>query len=118
MTKRCRAGYALILMTPSFEAVLDEFLRLDNPFVSNRRITACPVDLGGEGLLAGRRVRIHWTDANRDPWVFSEAFDPQGHAADNLVWGLGRMCARAGRCRCWSSGSSSLNFSGRRLCCR
>lgn len=72
-----------------FEAVLDELLRLDSPFVANRRVTTCPVGIGGVELPPGQRVRLHWTGANRDPDVFNGAFDPRGHAGENLVWGTG-----------------------------
>lgn len=74
-----------------FEAIADEILRIDNPFVSNRRVTTCPVDIGQTHIPQGTRVHIHWTGANRDPKVF-EGFDPQGHAKDNLVWGTGPHC--------------------------
>ncbi|AGF73356.1 cytochrome P450 [Corynebacterium halotolerans] len=74
-----------------FTAVVDELLRVDNPFVSNRRVTTCPVTLSGVELPEGQRVRIHWTAANRDPEAFRdvEAFDPEGNAGKNLVWGTG-----------------------------
>jgi cytochrome P450 len=74
-----------------FTAVADELLRRDNPFVSNRRVTTCPVTLGGVELSEGQRVRIHWTAANRDPGQFTDpdAFDPAGNAEANLVWGTG-----------------------------
>ncbi|HZJ94593.1 MAG TPA: cytochrome P450 [Thiopseudomonas sp.] len=73
------------------DAVIDEILRLDNPFVSNRRITTCPVTLGGQQLPAGARVQLNWTSANRDESVFGNTvFDPQAHAADNLVYGIGK----------------------------
>ena len=74
-----------------FAAVADELLRRDDPFVSNRRVTTCPVTVGGVDLPEGQRVRIHWTAANRDPAVFADpdGFDPAGNAAGNLVWGTG-----------------------------
>jgi len=74
-----------------FTAIADEILRADSPFVSNRRVTTCPVSLGGHDLPEGQRVRIHWTTANRDPDVFADAdgFEPDAHADDNLVWGAG-----------------------------
>lgn len=73
------------------EAIVDEFLRIDDPFVANRRVATCPVELGGRRIEAGERVRLHWTAANRDPRTFPdvEAFDAEGNAADNLVWGTG-----------------------------
>ena len=74
-----------------FEAIADEMLRMDNPFVSNRRITTCPVTLGGVEMPAGQRVRIHWTAANLDPEAVTDpdTFAPEEHAAHNLVWGAG-----------------------------
>lgn len=74
-----------------FTAIADELLRRDNPFVSNRRVTTCPVTVGGVELPEGQRVRIHWTAANRDPARFPDpdGFDPVGNAAHNLVWGTG-----------------------------
>lgn len=74
-----------------FVAIVDEILRRDSPFVSNRRITTCPVTLGGAELPEGQRIRIHWTAANRDPREFADpdAFEPQANAPANLVWGAG-----------------------------
>lgn len=74
-----------------FTAIADELLRQDNPFVTNRRVTTCPVTVGGVELPAGQRVRIHWTAANRDPVMFPDpdGFDPEGNAGHNLVWGIG-----------------------------
>lgn len=73
------------------DAVLDEILRLDNPFVSNRRMTTCPVTLGEHQLPTGTRVQLNWTSANRDEAVFgSNDFAPHAHAADNLVYGIGK----------------------------
>ena len=72
-------------------AIVDELLRIDDPFVSNRRVTTCPVTLAGQELGAGERVLIHWTSVNRDERVFPdpEAFDPEGNAPQNLVYGIG-----------------------------
>ena len=74
-----------------FGAIADEILRADSPFVSNRRVTTCPVQLDGVDLPEGQRVRIHWTAANRDPDAFADAdgFDPDANASGNLVWGAG-----------------------------
>lgn len=72
-----------------FDAVLDELLRLDSPFVSNRRVTTCPVNLAGFELPEGQRIHLRWAGVNRDPRVFSGASDPREHAAENLVWGTG-----------------------------
>lgn len=85
---RLRGGVA----DAELDAVVDEILRIDNPFVSNRRVTTCPVEVAGVALPAGARVKLHWTSANRDEDVFGtpDDFDPAGHAAANLVYGIGR----------------------------
>lgn len=72
-------------------AIIDELLRIDDPFVSNRRVTTCPVTLAGQRIGAGERVLIHWTSVNRDERVFAnpDRFDPEGHAEHNLVYGTG-----------------------------
>ncbi|HEY0952636.1 cytochrome P450 [Nocardioides sp.] len=73
------------------EAAVEEILRIDDPFVANRRVTTRAVELGGEAIAAGDRILLNWTAANRDPLVFGEPddYDPVGHAADNLVFGIG-----------------------------
>ena len=85
---RVRAG----VCDAEFDAVIDEILRVDDPFVSNRRVTTCPVSVAGVEIPAGARVKLHWTSANRDAAVFGDpdAFDPVGNAEANLVYGLGR----------------------------
>ncbi|ATG51654.1 cytochrome P450 [Brachybacterium vulturis] len=72
-------------------AIVDELLRIDDPFVSNRRVTTCPVTLAGQEIGAGERVLIHWTSANRDERVVPDPdeIDPAGNAAQNLVYGIG-----------------------------
>lgn len=71
------------------DAVVDEILRIDDPFVTNRRKTTCPVHVGGVDIAEGQVVKLNWTSANRDESVFGADFDPAGHAADNLVYGIG-----------------------------
>ncbi len=73
------------------DAAIDEMLRIDDPFVFNRRITTTATSVGGQPLAAGERVVLNWTAANRDPEVFPEPdrFDPQSNAANNLVYGIG-----------------------------
>lgn len=75
-----------------FDAVLDEILRLDDPFVQNRRVTTQPVTVGGRHFAVGDRVFLNWTAANRDPRIFGEpgSFDPVAHAPYNLVYGIGK----------------------------
>lgn len=73
------------------EAIIDEILRIDDPFVSNRRITTCPVSIGPHKLPKGARLQLNWTSANRDEAVFGDnSFDPQKHGAANVVYGIGR----------------------------
>lgn len=73
------------------DAAIDEILRIDDPFLSNRRKTTCPVSVGGADLPAGAIVKLHWTSANRDAEVFGDPdrFDPQANASKNLVYGIG-----------------------------
>lgn len=72
-------------------AIIDEVLRIDDPFVSNRRVTTCPVSRAGLQVPEGRRVVLNWTSANRDERVFGDPdrFDPEGNAGKNLVYGTG-----------------------------
>lgn len=73
------------------DAIIDEILRLDDPFVSNRRVTRCPVSLGNQQLPEGARVLLNWTSANRDESVFGDnTFSPVANAAQNLVYGAGK----------------------------
>ena len=85
--RRLRAG----VTDAHLDAAIDEALRIDDPFLSNRRVTTCPVHIGGVDLPAGARVKLHWTSANRDAAVFPDpdAFDPVAHAPHNLVYGTG-----------------------------
>jgi cytochrome P450 len=88
LQSRLRAG----VPNAELDLIIDEVLRIDDPFVTNRRVTTGPVDLDGVRLPEGARVKLHWTSANRDEVTFGnpEAFDPAGHAADNLVYGIGK----------------------------
>ncbi|RUO40456.1 cytochrome P450 [Aliidiomarina taiwanensis] len=73
------------------EQFINEVLRIDCPFVSNRRVTRSPVHVAGVHIPAGARVKLNWTSANRDESVFAKnEFDPKGHAANNLVYGVGK----------------------------
>lgn len=85
---RVRAG----VTDRELDAVLDEILRVDDPFVTNRRVVTEPVTVRGRELAAGDRVVLHWTAANRDPRMFGDpdAFEPGVNAPYNLVWGLGK----------------------------
>ncbi|WP_153557667.1 cytochrome P450 [Roseimaritima sediminicola] len=70
---------------------IDEILRTHNPLASNRRVTKCPVQLGGQPLDAGEKLSINWISANRDESVFG---DPDEVRLDrdpslNLLYGAG-----------------------------
>lgn len=71
--------------------MLDEILRTDDPFVTNRRVTTEPITVSGRPIRAGEQVFLNWTSANRDPRVFGDpdAFD-LANGPHNLVWGIGK----------------------------
>lgn len=75
----------------ALDRAIDEILRIDDPFVLNRRVTAHELELGGRRLPQGTRVVLNWTAANRDPAVFGDpdAFRPGENAEQNLVYGIG-----------------------------
>lgn len=73
------------------EAFIDEVLRIDDPFVTNRRVTTCPVKIAGQKIPSGATVKLNWTSANRDETVFAkDNFDPENNAKENLVYGIGK----------------------------
>ncbi len=74
------------------EVIINEILRIDDPFLSNRRVTTCPVTIGGMKLPQGARVKLNWTSANRDEAVFGDpdVIDPGRNADRNLVYGIGK----------------------------
>ena len=73
------------------DATIDELLRRDAPLMSNRRVTTCPVTLGGRRIEAGERLTILWASANRDEAVFGDpdAISPDNNAGNNLLYGAG-----------------------------
>lgn len=73
------------------DAAIDEILRADDPFVSNRRRATRDTEIGGCPVAAGEVVVLDWRAANGDPAVFVDpgGFDPLRHAAGNLVYGTG-----------------------------
>lgn len=77
--------------TDSLDRALDEILRIDDPFISNRRTATRDTDIAGQKIPAGSLVNIHWTAANRDPRTFSDPdrYDPEANAPHNLVYGAG-----------------------------
>lgn len=70
---------------------IDEMLRIDDPFLMNRRVTTRTVRVGAHELPAGTQVYLNWTSANRDDAVFGDpdAYRPDEHAPHNLVYGTG-----------------------------
>lgn len=73
------------------DAAVDEMLRIDDPFPSNKRITTHATELAGQPLPEGTDVHINWTAANRDPRVFGDPdeFRPEANRAANIVYGAG-----------------------------
>lgn len=73
------------------DAAIDEILRADDPFVSNRRVATRDTVVAGCPVAAGDVIVIDWRAANRDADVFGEpgVFDPVGNAAANVVYGTG-----------------------------
>ncbi len=72
-------------------AAIDEILRIHGPLVANRRVTTCPVEIGGQKLDTGERISLNWVSANRDSRVFE---DPDSFSLDrdpdkNLLYGEG-----------------------------
>jgi cytochrome P450 len=72
-------------------AAVDEMLRIDDPFLVNRRVVTARTQIGGYVLEPGTRIYLNWTSANRDEMVFVEpdAYRPEEHASNNLVYGTG-----------------------------
>jgi cytochrome P450 len=66
-------------------------LRIDDPFLVNRRIVTGATSVAGFELQPGTRVYLNWTSANRDEDVFGDpdAYRPHENAASNLVYGIG-----------------------------
>ncbi len=70
---------------------VDEMLRIDDPFLVNRRVTTAATQIAGFDLPPGTRVYLNWMSANRDESVFDDpdAYRPEEHAPHNLVYGAG-----------------------------
>jgi cytochrome P450 len=70
---------------------IDEMLRIDDPFLVNRRAVTTATQVAGFDLEPGTRVYLNWTSANRDEAVFgdSDAYRPCENASRNLVYGVG-----------------------------
>ncbi|GAA4892432.1 cytochrome P450 [Tessaracoccus lubricantis] len=72
-------------------AAIDELLRIDDPFVSNRRVATRDGNVGGCPVAHGQRLVVDWTEANRDPARFPnpDRYEPEANAGGNLVYGAG-----------------------------
>ncbi len=70
---------------------IDEILRIHAPLVANRRVTTCPVEIGGRKIDADERLTLIWAAANRDEAVFGDpdTFDPVKNRDKNLLYGAG-----------------------------
>lgn len=70
---------------------IDEMLRIDDPFLVNRRVATRDLRIGGHQIAAGTLVYLNWTSANRDEAVFGDPddFQPERNAPHNLVYGTG-----------------------------
>lgn len=77
--------------TDQLEEAIEEMLRIDDPFVSNRRVTRHATVVAGTEIPGHARLVLNWTAANRDPAVFPDpdTYDPARHAPHNLVFGAG-----------------------------
>ena len=72
-------------------AAVDEMLRIDDPFLVSRRVPTAATCVSGFVVESGKQIYLNWTSANRDEKVFADpnAYRPEEHAADNLVYGTG-----------------------------
>ncbi len=70
---------------------IDEILRIHAPLIANRRVTTCPVEIGGRKIDAGERLTLIWAAANRDEAVFGDpdVYDPERNRDHNLLYGAG-----------------------------
>lgn len=85
LQQQLRAQHSLL------PAAIDEILRLQGPLPANRRVTTCPVEIGGRKLDAEARISLIWIAANRDDRVFEdpEAFRLDRDPSKNLLYGAG-----------------------------
>jgi len=83
--------WAVLSGDPGDIAAIDEMLRIDDPFLVNRRVTTAETPIAGVVLEPETRVYLNWTSANRDEAVFGDpdAYRPEEHARHNLVYGTG-----------------------------
>ncbi len=70
---------------------IEEILRVHGPLVANRRVTTCPVQIGGRSIEAGERLSLNWISANRDEGVFDDPYTVRldRDQSLNLLYGVG-----------------------------
>ena len=90
-TQPSRAARLIEASDAEVDATIDELLRLDDPFVSNRRVATREAVVDGCPVAVGDVIVLDWRAANRDPAAFADPdrFEPYAHAAQNLVYGTG-----------------------------
>lgn len=75
----------------TLDAAVDEMLRINDPFPTNRRVATGDTTIAGHPAPAGTAVAINWTAANRDERVFGDpdAYRPEANRTANIVYGAG-----------------------------
>lgn len=75
----------------TLDAAVDEMLRIDDPFPSNRRLAVRATELAGYAVPELTPIAVNWTAANRDERVFGDpdAYRPAENRAANIVYGAG-----------------------------
>jgi cytochrome P450 len=70
---------------------IEEILRIHGPLVTSRRVTTCPIEMGGRQIAAGERLTLNWVSANRDEAVFADpdSFRLDRDPSKNLLYGAG-----------------------------
>ncbi len=70
---------------------IEEILRVDDPLVANRRVTAREVKIHGQTIPKGENLSLMWIAANRDPHVFNDPnnVEIERDTKEGLVWGQG-----------------------------
>jgi cytochrome P450 len=91
LATRPEIQHALRVDSSDLASAIDEMLRIDDPFLTNRRVATAATRVAGFDLEPGTRVYLNWTSANRDEAVFGnpDTYRPHEHAPNNLVYGVG-----------------------------
>lgn len=71
--------------------LIDEILRVDDPFLTSRRIATRDTTIAGKVIEQGDRLHLSWTSANRDAARFDRPtiLNARANAGGNLVYGIG-----------------------------